>query len=159
MLVRMRRKGNPSILLGLPWRLSGKESACQCRRCGFDPCVGKIPWRRKWQPTRVFLLGKSPRQRSLAGYRLWECRRVGHNYVIKQQQHAAGGNVNLCSHYGKQYGGFQKKLKVRTTIWPSNSTPGYISKTKKQKTPDFKRYMNPNIHNSIIYNCQDMEET
>ena len=30
---------------------------------------------------------------------------------------------------------------------------------KKQKTPDFKRYMNPNIHNSIIYNCQDMEET
>jgi len=42
------------MLLG--W-LSGKESACQCRRCGFDPWVGKIPWRRKWQPTLVFLLG------------------------------------------------------------------------------------------------------
>jgi len=39
------------------WR-SGKESACQCRRCGFDPWVGKIPWRRKWQPTPVFLPGK-----------------------------------------------------------------------------------------------------
>ena len=37
---------------------TGKESACQCRRCrrpGFDPCIGKIPWRRKWQVTPVFL--------------------------------------------------------------------------------------------------------
>ena len=36
------------------------ESACQCRRCGFDPWVGKIPCRRKWQPTPVFLAGKIP---------------------------------------------------------------------------------------------------
>ena len=40
--------------LGLPWQFpggdNGKESACQCRRCEFDPWVGKIPWRRKWQP-------------------------------------------------------------------------------------------------------------
>ena len=37
---------------------TGKEPAWQCRRCnrlGFDPWVGKIPWRRKWQPTQVFL--------------------------------------------------------------------------------------------------------
>ena len=33
----------------LPWWLSGKEGAFQCKRCGFDPCVRKIPWRRKWQ--------------------------------------------------------------------------------------------------------------
>ena len=39
--------------------LSGKESTCQCRRCGFDPWLGKIPWRRTWQSTPVFLLGKS----------------------------------------------------------------------------------------------------
>ena len=37
---------------------SGKESICQCRRCKFDPWVRKIPWRRKWQPTPVFLSGK-----------------------------------------------------------------------------------------------------
>ena len=36
------------------WQISGKESACQCRRHGFHPWVGKIPWRRKWQPTLVF---------------------------------------------------------------------------------------------------------
>ena len=40
------------------WRHSGKESSCQCRRHGFNPWVGKIPWRRKWQPTPVFLPGK-----------------------------------------------------------------------------------------------------
>ena len=50
---------------GLPWWLGGKESTSQCRRCGFDSWVRKIPWRRKWQPTPVFLPGKSHGQRSL----------------------------------------------------------------------------------------------
>ena len=38
---------------------------------GFDPWVGKIPWRRKWRPTPVFFPGKSHRQRSLMGYNPW----------------------------------------------------------------------------------------
>ena len=45
-------------IMGLPWWLSGKEPACQCRKHGFDPWVWKIPWRRKWQPLLVFLPGK-----------------------------------------------------------------------------------------------------
>ena len=52
----------------------GKEPACQRRRCGelgFDLWVWKIPWRRKWQPTLVFLPGKSHGQRSLEGYSPW----------------------------------------------------------------------------------------
>ena len=57
---------------GLPrWHsTSSKEPACQGRRhkrCGFDPWVGKIPWRRAWKPTLVFLPGESHGQRSLAG--------------------------------------------------------------------------------------------
>ena len=52
----------------LPQRFSGKEFACQCRRLRFNPQVRKIRWRRNWQPTPVFLLGKSHGQRSLAGY-------------------------------------------------------------------------------------------
>ena len=47
---------------------SGKEFVCQWRRHkrqGFDLWVGKIPWRRKWQPAPIFLLGKSHGQRSL----------------------------------------------------------------------------------------------
>ena len=45
---------------GLPGWLSGKESSCQCRRCEFNPWVRKIFWRRKWQPTPVFLPKKIP---------------------------------------------------------------------------------------------------
>ena len=47
-------------MLGLPRRHSGKESTYQWRRYkrhGFDPWVGKMPWRRKWQPTPVVLPG------------------------------------------------------------------------------------------------------
>ena len=58
-------------LSGLPQWLSGKESACQFRRHGFDPWVRKILWRREWQPTPVFLPGKFHGQRSLAGYSPW----------------------------------------------------------------------------------------
>ena len=72
------------MICGLPWWLSGKESACQCRRCGFDPWVRKIPWRRKWQPTPVFLPGESHGQRSLAGDSPWG-QRVGHDSATKQQ--------------------------------------------------------------------------
>ena len=56
----------------IPWTVmpGGKEPACQSRRCkrpGFDPRVGKIPWRRAWQPTPVFLPGEFHAQRSLVG--------------------------------------------------------------------------------------------
>ena len=54
--------------MGFPDCSGGKESACQCRRCrkhGFNPWVGKIPWRKMWQPTRVFFPGESYGERSL----------------------------------------------------------------------------------------------
>ena len=53
---------------GLPRWLRGKESACQCGRSRFNPCIGKIPWRKKRQPIPVFSPRKSHGQRSLAGY-------------------------------------------------------------------------------------------
>ena len=56
---------------GLPRWCSSKESVCQCRRHGFNPWVGKIPLGRKWQPTSVFLPGKSQGQRRLVGYSSW----------------------------------------------------------------------------------------
>ena len=46
-------------------------NAGDIKRRGFDPWLGKIPWKRAWQPTPVFLPGKSHGQRSLAGYSLW----------------------------------------------------------------------------------------
>ena len=61
----------PKPTLGFPGGTSGQDPACQCKRlqrCSFDPWVGKIPWRREWQPTPAYLPGKSHEQRSLAGY-------------------------------------------------------------------------------------------
>ena len=51
----------------------------------FDPWVGKILWRRKWQPTLVFLPGQSYGQRSLSGYSTWGLKRVRHDLATKQQ--------------------------------------------------------------------------
>ena len=51
----------------------GKEPTCQCRRhktYGFDPWMGKIPWRSKQQPTPIFLPGEFHGQKSLLGYHL-----------------------------------------------------------------------------------------
>ena len=57
--------------LGFPGSARGKEPASQCRwhkRGGFDPWVGKIPWKKAWQPTPVFLPGEFHGQGSLVGY-------------------------------------------------------------------------------------------
>ena len=51
--------------------LSGKEFAWQCRRQGFHSCVRKIPQRRKWPPTPVFLPGNFHGQRWLANFKPW----------------------------------------------------------------------------------------
>ena len=63
------------IFIGLPRVVVvGKEPTCQCRRykgCGFNPWVGKIPWKRAQQPILVFLPGEFHRKRKLAGYNPW----------------------------------------------------------------------------------------
>ena len=64
----------------------GKEPACQCRRCKrleFNLWVRKIPWRRAWQPSPVFLPGESRGQRSLVGCSPW-----GHKESDMAKQHS-----------------------------------------------------------------------
>ena len=68
-----------SFLYGFPRWLNGKESTCQCSRLKFNPWVGEMHWRRKWQPTPVFLPGKSNGQRSPVGYSPWGRKRVRHD--------------------------------------------------------------------------------
>ena len=60
----------------------GSARIClQCRRLRFDPWVRKIPWRRKWKPSPVFLPGQSHGQRSLVGYNPW-----GHKELDRTKQ-------------------------------------------------------------------------
>ena len=64
----------PHLSSGFPGDASGKGPACWCkrhRRLGFHPWVRKIPWRRKWQHTLVFLPGECHEQRSLKGHSPW----------------------------------------------------------------------------------------
>ena len=68
------------LLRGFPGGTSGKEPTCQCRRRkrhGFDPWVGKISWRRAWQPTPVLLPGESPWTEEPGGLPSMGSRRVG----------------------------------------------------------------------------------
>ena len=54
--------------------LKNRPASAGDARCRFCPWVWKIPWRREWQPTPVFLPGKSHRPRSLVGYSAWGCK-------------------------------------------------------------------------------------
>ena len=58
--------------MGFPGGSDGKASARDAGDLEFDPWVGKIPWRRKWQPTPVFLPRKSHGQRTLVGCSSWD---------------------------------------------------------------------------------------
>ena len=69
--------GRPGVLRFMGSQRVGHDWATelnwteQCGRAWFDPWVGKILWRRKWQPTPVLLPGKSHRWRSMVGYSPW----------------------------------------------------------------------------------------
>ena len=78
------------------------------RRCGFDPWVGKTPWRRTWQPTPVFLPRESHGQRSLAGYNAQGHKELDTTEVTQQsnskvtiykifmQRESLQGNTSKC---------------------------------------------------------------
>ena len=71
--------------------MAKKEFTCQCRKCKrhrFNPWVGKIPWRRKWQPIPVFLPGEFHGQRSLVGCSPW-AHRVAHQACVR---------ARVCTH-------------------------------------------------------------
>ena len=67
------------LTVGFPGGSDGRESACNAGTPRFDPWLGKIAWRRAWQPTPVFLPRECHGQRSLVGYHPWGCKRVRHD--------------------------------------------------------------------------------
>ena len=86
--------------MGFSSDASGEESACRCRRHkrrGFDPWVGKIPWRRELQPTPVFLPGESHGQRSLVGYSPWGCKELDKTEVTQHTGSLKREYSNICN--------------------------------------------------------------
>ena len=79
-ILRIKICCNATKAYSFPGGTSGEEPVCQGRRCKrlrFDPWVGKIPWRRKWHLSPVFLPEKSHGQRSLVGYIPGGCKERG----------------------------------------------------------------------------------
>ena len=65
----------------------------------FDPQVRKIPWRRAWQLSPVFLSGKSHELRSLKDYSPWGCKRVGRDLTTKHHHHHRYSIVYIYIYY------------------------------------------------------------
>ena len=110
------------LYLNLDRGRTGKESACQCRRCRFESCVEKIPWSGAWQPTPVFPPGESHGQRILAGYSLYSCR-VGHH--LAGMRALLGGHTQLFFNQGEA--GWKKG--VKRTWWSPTVGPRPLSST------------------------------
>ena len=72
----------------------------QCRRPGFDPQVKKIPWRREWLLTRVFLPGEFHGQRNLVGYSPWGCKELDtiEWLTLLQWVNTESGSTNSPTH-------------------------------------------------------------
>ena len=71
--------------MGFPWWLNSKESSCPCRRHGFNPWLGKIPWRREWQLTPLSCLENSRDRGAWWAIQSMGLHRVGHDSATKEQ--------------------------------------------------------------------------
>ena len=98
---------------------TGKGRSCQGRRykrCGFDPWVEKIPWKRAWQPTAVFLPGESHEQRSLVGYSV-ESQRIGHDWEDLARMHRQEAGCVSGSRLRRGKSGLDSMSEPRSHAW------------------------------------------
>ena len=111
----------------------------QSRKLYYKPSKGIFDIR------KAYISLRQQRMRSLNGRSL-KCIASSEREV----SYTVGGDVNWCSHYAKQYGGFSKNLKQNYNII-HNSTLGYIH--AKNKTTNLKRYMNTNVYCVYVFIC------
>ena len=148
----------PNVPQGCPGD-SGKESACHCqwhKRHGFDPRAGKILWRRKWQPTPVFLPGNFHGQSSLVGYSPWG--RKEWDMTEHTCTHTHSPITILCSDWTVSRTGLTRQkcpwsgqgALLHSWLYPSWSlraiqtgahvTPPFVIAPTEFKTNDYKRW-------------------
>ena len=121
----------------LPKWWIANESTCQCRRHkrhGFNSWVWKIPWRRKWQPTPLFLPGKFHGERSLAGYSPGGCEESGrteqlniHTSYTLNENWVIDGLKSLCLISKSSLNKFQIKIQYKNTHTHTNRSIPILS--------------------------------
>ena len=133
-------RGYFSIILsskrGFPGSASGKELACQRRRLlrlRFDPWAGKIPWKRAWQHTPVFLPGKSHGQRNLGSYSPRGRKRVRHDLATNKDnmtyRYSTIQSMNILSGWQIPATPFQMPY------WPNLPAPASSGETGMEGWP------------------------
>ena len=120
---------------------SGKDPACQCRRqkrCGFNPWVGKVPWKSTWQPTPVFLPRESPRTEEPGRSQSMESQRFGHDWSNLASLHTsfqlAKNTVPLQNH---QFSFLLEHSNLYIHIY--KELAHMVIEAEKSKRPVFKR--------------------
>ena len=115
--------GTKSCIRLLPGGAGGKEPACHCRRWKrreFTPRVGKIPWRRAWQPTPVFLPGESHGQGSLAAVVRGAAQsRTGLKDLTRARTQMVAGIVPPCGSHVVPSGGSLGGWCLRSVMRPA----------------------------------------
>ena len=121
----------------LPPMQKTRVRSLQCRRPGFDPWVGKIPWRRKWQPTSVLLPGKFHGLRSLIGYSLWGCKES--DMTEQLHFHFLYGSLTVCKEsYNKPRQSIKKQRHQFADKGPYSQSYGFTCSQEQMWELDHK---------------------
>ena len=126
-------------------------------RPGFYPWVQKIPWRRTWQPTPVFLPRKCQRQRSLAGYSPWGSQRVRHNWVTSLSLSPPavfwpGEFHGLYTPWGSRVGhDWLTSLSPTAVFWPGEFHGLYTPRGRKQSDMTERLSLNKKYFSYVNY--------
>ena len=107
-------------IMGFPGGSDSKESTCDwTRRLRFNPWVGKISWRRTWQPTPVFLPGEFPWTEEPGRLQCTGSQRVGHNWVSKHSTAQHIGHYKILSRIPCAVTNLNSILKSRDITFPT----------------------------------------
>ena len=98
--------------LELPRRFSGKESSCQCRRYRFDPWVGKIPWRRKWQNPLQYSCWENSMDRGAGGYSPRDHKESDTTEWLSIHSHTRDKIENVSENLHITYSCFKKNMHI-----------------------------------------------
>ena len=134
--------------MGFPGATSGKEPACQCRRYKrgiVNPWVGKIPWRRAWLPTPVFLPGKSHGWRSLAGYSPW-----GHTELDTTEWLSTHSGTEVVDYRLRLFG---SSLVLHPSCWTKTLCLWLIPPCSPQPSDPGNHHFALRVHESDYFGC------
>lgn len=129
--------------LGLPWWLSGRALACQCRRLGFYPCVRKIPEKDNGSPLQYSRPGKSvgpqisfPFTRCVSTIVL-QLYGTDEEEMLRERGGVGGGNPKSSPRSSLQPPRWQPRLQLRTAKWSptKNNRKGHSNATGDRRRP------------------------